>query len=139
MKPIFILLFTICTFCAANTYAQKSSSVTTPVRVSFNQPEDVEPRVYFQSKINDFDVYTSRNSKNGAENAFKDLKQMMEDFMKDTELRIANTNGSDQAALQQKLSTQQNIFAVITGLSSELMSNHEAIKQKLQEFLQTLY
>lgn len=139
MKPISILLSTICTLCAVSSYAQTSSSVTTPVSVNIAPTQEIQPKVYFQSKMSEFDVYTSRNTKSMAESAYKDLKQMMEDFLKDTELKIANTNGADEATLQQKLTKQQNAFAAITALSSDLMANHEAIKQQLQEFLQTLY
>ncbi len=139
MKPISILLSTICMLFAISSHAQTSSSVTTPVRVNITQSQEIQPQAYFQSKISEFDVYTSRNTQSGAQSAYKDLKQMMEDFLKDTELKIANTNGTGEATLQQKLTKQQNAFAAITSLSSDLMANHEAIKQQLQEFLQTLY
>lgn len=140
MKPILILLpILACLLCTQNVHAQTSSSVTTQVRTNIEHSNNIDQKVYFQSKMSEFDAYTARNTKNLAESAYNDLKQMMEDYMKDSELKIANTTGADKPALEEKLRKQQSAFATITGLESNLIANKEAIKQQLQEFLQTLY
>lgn len=142
MRPIYKLLtvWACITISMTQLQAQTSSSTTTNINATIQQQDkSIDPRVYFQSKLSAFDIHTSRNSKNGAESVYKDLKTMMEDFMKDTELKMMSTNGDIQTKLQEKLKKQQSIYTSISGLSSDLIINQEAIKQKLNEFSQTLY
>lgn len=142
MRPIYKLLtvWACITISMTQLQAQTSSSTTTNINATIQQQDkSIDPRVYFQSKLSAFDIHTSRNSKNGAESVYKDLKTMMEDFMKDTELKMMSANGDIQTKLQEKLKKQQSIYTSISGLSSDLIINQEAIKQKLNEFSQTLY
>lgn len=141
MKPISILLFVLASIFGNTTAeAQTSSTVTANIKTNIQQKSNgIDPKVYYQTKLSEFDVHTSRNSKSGAESVFKDLRSMMEEFMKDTELKMVNAEGSAKVSLQDKLKKQQNIYAEITDLSSELITNKDTIKQKLDEFLHTLY
>lgn len=142
MRPIYKLLtvWACITISMTQVQAQTSSSTTTNINATIlQQDKGIDPKVYFQSKLSEFDVHTSRNSKNGAESIYKDLKTIMEDFMKDTELKMVNADGNSKTKLQEKLKKQQGIYTSITGLSSDLIINQEAIKQKLDEFLHTLY
>ncbi len=105
-----------------------------------NGQGNLDPRVALNSKTQEYSAHASRNSLPAVSATYKDIKVLLEDFLKEMQTKIKNTPEPQKSILKQKLKQQQDLYANINSLyNANPLQNAGQIDADLQSFMRTLY
>ena len=120
--------------------AQKSAQATTTMQVNTTGSESSSVlRNSYQAKLNEFTTHLTRKNQPAAEQALKELMELMSKGIRHNSDKMnASTNSEEKEQFRKAYDSQNRIYSSVKLLMGDLSKNEGALVEKVRTFATTL-
>lgn len=101
--------------------------------------QEVDSRIFFQSKVRQLNNYLDENNESAAKQLFKDVSADMQAYINTTKTSLDTASTTTKKKLERKLEHQKQLFMQFQSFESHLIRNRSSIQTWSEQFTKTLY